>query len=234
MLLEGELTFLQQVLQPEDPRLRPAAREDVQVAVAIQVDRPRVHWHGDRRQHRLGPTRIDQGIAVDPEQGHLFEREGVRHRLALRLLRPRVRRAGPATRTVASEVEPDMVAVLVDGHDVQVAIAVQVGHLQAVGAAQRYAAGQFLVVDAMLPPGDELAALGLRGRGRLGYRERLAGCRRVARVRTRGSAAGQERQQHQQTAEHAAGLSLFPLARSVRRSRDAHASPPTPRGSSHR
>ncbi|MDE2977413.1 MAG: hypothetical protein OXU63_07820 [Acidobacteriota bacterium] len=62
------------------------------LVLAVAVARPRVHWHGDGGQNRLRPARVDQRIPFDLEQGDLFEREGVGHRLAFRLLRALVRR----------------------------------------------------------------------------------------------------------------------------------------------
>ena len=174
-----------------------------------------------RHQH------VEQTVVVHVADGDVLGRG--------RLLAPGQGDAGPAVGIVAPEVEPNVVAVLMDGDDVQVSIAVEVGHFQAVGAAQRDAAGEFLVVDAVLTPGDELAARGLCRRGCLGHRERPAGSRRVDGVRTGGSTAGQERERPQQDAERPtgrSGLRLRPLARCVRRSRDAHASLPTPRGNS--
>ena len=59
----------------------------------------------------------------------------------------------PAIRVRRAEGEPYVIRVFVHRDDVEIAITVEIGHLQAVGAANRYSAKLF-VVDPMLAPGD--------------------------------------------------------------------------------
>ena len=51
------------------------------------------------------------------------------------------REAEPVVGVFRTEGYTDVIAVFVDGNDVEVAVVVEVAHRQAVGAAQRYAAG---------------------------------------------------------------------------------------------